>query len=114
MRISDWSSDVCSSDLLALGGQHDDRQVTEGGLAANPLQHLETAVRGQHHIEHQDVGRLMQQAVDGGVAIERGGDLPALAAEHEGQRFDEVGRSEEQTSALQSLMRNSYAAIYLK
>src|SRR3546814_15010417 len=89
MRISDWSSDVCSSDLLALGGQHDDRQVTEGRLAANPLQHLETAVRRQHHIEHQDVGRLMQQAVDGGVAIERGSDLPALAAEHEGQRSEE-------------------------
>src|SRR3546814_7855194 len=52
MRISDWSSDVCSSDLLLLGGTlHDDRMRAEevdvdrrgGGKAAtaggDPVHH---------------------------------------------------------------------------
>src|SRR3546814_5279454 len=119
MRISDWSSDVCSSDLvrerlgdegvgaqaqrgvavplLAPGGQHEDRQVAQTRLPAHPLQHLETAVRRQHDVEDENVGRLAQQAAHRRVAIEGGGDGPALA------------RSEEHTSELQSLMRISYA-----
>src|SRR3546814_7771653 len=34
MRISDWSSDVCSSDLAgrALGGHRGDRQLTDAAL----------------------------------------------------------------------------------
>src|SRR3546814_19555822 len=37
MRISDWSSDVCSSDLLLLVGR---RQFVEGRLLARPRQQL--------------------------------------------------------------------------
>src|SRR3546814_3031753 len=39
MRISDWSSDVCSSDLGALGRQQAKEGEAEGGLAGAALAH---------------------------------------------------------------------------
>src|SRR3546814_5963679 len=79
MHISDWSSDVCSSDLAP----------DAGTLAAeDPFpQGCRCAVRGAG-----------TQAGDRA----RPGGRPAL------------GRSEEHTSELQSLMRNSYAVFCLK
>src|SRR3546814_7252387 len=92
MRISDWSSDVCSSDLGVEGVlDHLDRVVT---LLAVQL-----------------LGDL-----DRGFAIVIGGvDDPLTALE----RVDLVqtlrhARSEEHTSELQSLMSISYAVFCLK
>src|SRR3546814_20884310 len=55
MRISDWSSDVCSSDLFA--GRWTGRATWLvglrqhcGGLAGRHVQHLQ-AVGGRHHAE---------------------------------------------------------------
>src|SRR3546814_5855171 len=93
MRISDWSSDVCSSDLLAA-----DRRVRIAfqGLALDafcgqPLHQLRRAVGA----DDRDLQRLFDLAL--GPALGQGQD-----------------RSEEHTSELQSLMRISYAVFCLK
>src|SRR3546814_4517112 len=102
MRISDWSSDVCSSDLDLPGrlrqanGSHGRRERTEAagqplrrplGVAALAFQAVQAARRGD------DAGGI---------------DLNARAGKIIGHR------SEEHTSELQSLMRISYAVFCLK
>src|SRR3546814_8292535 len=85
MRISDWSSDVCSSDLCNFdqydGGSEQNHERQCG------RDHDERAARGAECQIHQgkaDIGRIG------------------------------IGRSEEHTSELQSLMRISYAVFCLK
>src|SRR3546814_4153638 len=97
MRISDWSSDVCSSDLDVVDcladlrlGVHHERAVADDRL----------------------IDRLAGQDQYGRVAVGVQVDVTALAAEHQHFRF--AGRSEEHTSELQSLMRISYAVFCLK
>src|SRR3546814_5334432 len=114
MRISDWSSDVCSSDLAADPGQLVDRahrfEIARGLLEVahrlrRPLAiHLQVAQVGVHARHGQCVAAAQQ--------------LHACAAEV-GQRLLEAPlrrtrRSEEHTSELQSLMRISYAVFCLK
>src|SRR3546814_1127043 len=101
MRISDWSSDVCSSDL----------QPCEETLA----RHLALGVKG---LDRNGIER--HRAVHGGAAV-RLGDVQKLWPVHEvahvGRQLAEVAqavRSEEHTSELQSLMRISYAVFCLK
>src|SRR3546814_9159835 len=102
MRISDWSSDVCSSDLVCR------QQVDTHNLRfrAQLLDYLSPAARRNAEID--DMPRLPDQPVfliqfDGLV-----GRAAAIAF-----RF-RLLRSEEHTSELQSLMRNSYAVFCLK
>src|SRR3546814_10539049 len=90
MRISDWSSDVCSSDLLPCGvaGRSIDPGQGASGCGQPPMVH--------------DC---------------RAGDAPQpaeRAADHPGNAGTLSGRSEEHTSELQSLMRISYAVFCLK
>src|SRR3546814_3190295 len=85
MRISDWSSDVCSSDLHA----RRERVVGRGELVGRVDRRVE------------DVGQLV--AVRG--AEELIGVVGAGVVPHE--------RSEKHTSELQSLMRISYAVFCL-
>src|SRR3546814_2171091 len=127
MRISDWSSDVCSSDLLALNIQ--DLRLLGGVRVLGTLVDLELLV---HRAAE---GILRQHALDGGlddalrVALQRLAegfaleiaDVPGEAVVHlVGQLVagdvDLLGvdRSEEHTSELQSLMRISYAVFCLK
>src|SRR3546814_10187542 len=108
MRISDWSSDVCSSDLSAAGhlrGRH-------RRSAANVLGRI-VGKRGQRRAV----------SINGRFAVgEEGfphdtvgiGDpaLLGLRVAAGGRAFFE--RSEEHTSELQSLMRISYAVFCLK
>src|SRR3546814_5388960 len=135
MRISDWSSDVCSSDLRIddVDGGADLRV----GLGAELL-HL-----GAHVVE---VLRHFDRLVDGveavrcdlwavGHVLDGGGEVAdrvaegivvAERAEHRLHAIEVVGtylgaaqdrrllRSEEHTSELQSLMRISYAVLCLK
>src|SRR3546814_4552518 len=105
MRISDWSSDVCSSDLadvVAAGGRHDDR------IGAR---RLDLAKHGGA-LEAPHVGAGDERGGDRGV-IGGGGGVDLL---HRGGELfgGEAGRSEEHTSELQSLMRISYAVFCLK
>src|SRR3546814_8676722 len=126
MRISDWSSDVCSSDLLAR------QAIDDAGLAAvrfEEVAQLRAAVVLLHH-GIADVGavegageavRVLQLQAFGDLALGRrvGGrgerdprDVgPALV--QQGQ-LAVLARSEEHTSELQSLMRISYAVFSLK
>src|SRR3546814_10186519 len=112
MRISDWSSDVCSSDLgqarrQRRGELHDDRGGDIGHDAerddAHPLQ--AAARKGVEDFEDAARGRLA-------VKLRQRDRLDARQR-HEGQE-PEDDRSEEPTSALQSLMRTSYAVLCLK
>src|SRR3546814_10097507 len=100
MRISDWSSDVCSSDLA-----HDPRHHLEcGGIA-----HAADKEEQQHHGEEQWEAVRRQRP-------DHAGCCNHLHDEHpEGdKRATGPVRSEEHTSELQSLMRISYAVFCLK
>src|SRR3546814_1460916 len=118
MRISDWSSDVCSSDLG--GNRHPDRLAV---IAAElHLVALDRAFLAQQRqvasavlgvdVEIADVRRLagVQQPAED---LARGRTLvddETVLGAHHGDRH----RSEEHTSELQSLMRTSYAVFCLK
>src|SRR3546814_7719815 len=122
MRSSDWSSDVCSSDLV-IERLHPERHAVDAGVA-----------------EAVEPGRLDRGRVGLQGDLEVVGDPEGLAdgVEHGGRRFrlhqrrraaaeehaldpatagaGRLGlqRPEEHTSELQSLMRNSYADFGLK
>src|SRR3546814_10428332 len=100
MRISDWSSDVCSSDLVAVH------------RVAAPHHRMPLA---QHRADEP-----WQRRLDLVVAVARDQRHPAghprriERVEHPEQRIGLEARSEEHTSELQSLMRISYAVFCLK
>src|SRR3546814_9785136 len=125
MRIRDWSSDVCSSDLagavqgncftvhcadVAAGLTDNDHagRVVPGGKPALP----EAVEAAGCHVGEVEGGRA--PAADAGGARHHGVDLAeeqrAVALAGEGG----AGRSEEHTSELQSLMRHSYPVLCLK
>src|SRR3546814_7309490 len=87
MRISDWSSDVCSSDLLALVDRPGDRHSG---------------------FWYQEAAQCRRRSGFGGQ------ELQAVDEGRRGRRAEDAGRSEEHTSELQSLMRISYAVFCLK
>src|SRR3546814_3001594 len=102
MRISDWSSDVCSSDLI---GALQARVAKGGGFGVRRIARKPTARVG--------VGEeLRQMLVEFGIHRDDRGDRrfqDLLAIRGHRQRREL--RSEEHTSALQSLMRISYAVL---
>src|SRR3546814_1792879 len=111
MRISDWSSDVCSSDLAMF--------VADGSEAA------EAAIKlaRQYHVERGEPSRhrviARRQSYHGNTlgALSAGGNV-ARRALYQPYLLDwshiAPCRSEEHTSELQSLMRISYAVFCLK
>src|SRR3546814_6463038 len=104
MRISDWSSDVCSSDL----GRHRRQQYQP------PLRPTNEQGR-QHHANEQIT---QERHLDVGF-VRRGQATKVIESFLEGNRDGSLeklrlSRSEEHTSELQSLMRISYAVFYLK
>src|SRR3546814_5561509 len=110
MRISDWSSDVCSSDLQASARCTDYDPVS----------------LGPQRLPEHDVGQKERQAALGhapevlaGLQGSRrlAGQEGVLAVVHDRvslQQELKEARSEEHTSELQSLMRISYAVFCLK
>src|SRR3546814_3053876 len=119
MRISDWSSDVCSSDLSRLGYEvviNSDEEV--GSPSSARL--IEQAAQGK-------IAALTYEPAlpDGTLAGARAGSgnfsvLVIGKSAHAGRNPEEgrnaivAARSEEHTSELQSLMRISYAVFCLK
>src|SRR3546814_5143113 len=110
MRISDWSSDVCSSDLVRT------RQVDTADL-------LPCSVDEGLREHRKDIVRIVintgKVGEDGigdelGLLLGRGVEHDELGVDRIAERFSRVGRSEEHTSELQSLMRISYAVFCLK
>src|SRR3546814_9348930 len=116
MRISDWSSDVCSSDLARVDRtQLFDQQFAERGLErSEPLSRMIAQYRidariGERGIDADEVARLgtsFEPRGFGGQRLGVGLRLPHLL-------HHRVGRSEEPTSELPSLMRISYAVFCL-
>src|SRR3546814_1471911 len=96
MRISDWSSDVCSSDLR------------------KPESRARHSVTTEHFLEafaDRMVGDGNRQNADD---IDAGDDRRAKAGRLAGAEAAHLERSEEHTSELQSLMRISYAVFCLQ
>src|SRR3546814_9891847 len=101
MRISDWSSDVCSSDLMR-------NVLPYVSLAALLL--ATPALAQQSNLEK--LGQFKTTGVTEFTVIEQGGaNADAIRANLSKIKLP---RSEEHTSELQSLMRNSYAVFCLK
>src|SRR3546814_1007060 len=117
MRISDWSSDVCSSDLLA------PRNVINGELAGTGKGFNAEGVAFVRDLHASIAIAKIGFSDDDGCKLFGGSrEVEAVSADVDRDRvafIDEaaraiVGRSEEHTSELQSLMRISYAAFCLK
>src|SRR3546814_9533321 len=137
MRISDWSSDVCSSDLISTRTSElhavfgADVLVlmaeilvrlaeTQGGVAAfqerDVVAAAQVAIAALHDVDGEAGHVALAHGLD--VAGELARDRVALAAggEQDAQRVGHLlhrRRSEEHTSELQSLMRISYAVFCL-
>src|SRR3546814_9406590 len=111
MRISDWSSDVCSSDLLVESAQKRRRcdagsvdRLTEfqhgrGGCARRAGPRILPVYRGDAGQNRHWLRYCLRQSGDSQVIVRS--RVPRA-------------RSEEHTSELQSLMRISYAVFCLK
>src|SRR3546814_3763507 len=118
MRISDWSSDVCSSDLIdarqrfafhpfeegAAGGRNESEVAGDSGMVERRHGIAATRDRGQRAFARQRGGSLGKR--DGRGVERRRLECAERAVPHQ--------RSEEHTSELQSLMRNTYAVYCLK
>src|SRR3546814_4490204 len=133
MRISDWSSDVCSSDL-AREVADAERPVGQDGreLQRDALAERQRALGADQQVR-EVVGRTIRsqgiEVVAADPAQDLGearADLRRLASAEIEQVLEQGGdgivlieagtsiRSEEHTSELQSLLRISYAVFCLK
>src|SRR3546814_3146616 len=135
MRISDWSSDVCSSDLRPRADQRlepcrsGSKLLEHSKLAHEQLFAFEEQQDGRADADNrQPVGETERLAVEQPVHHRQIGE-GKLGKHNDGDREQHGGgahgaaqrqrahvqeRSEEHTSELQSLMRISYAVFCLK
>src|SRR3546814_4061017 len=105
MRISDWSSDVCSSDL-----RHD--AVRRGNRFYRRVQQRQPVAWGAAGDGRRDA--VIGAVRVGGAGVQRQSGGHRIGADDFRRGAVEFCRSEEHTSELQSLMRNSYAVFCLK
>src|SRR3546814_5354734 len=102
MRISDWSSDVCSSDLRKA------RVVEEVATFHEHREAPEQRLVGRRDVDVLAVARLVE-------VVRRMARQPrARALGHGAEPFVGRHRSEAHKSELKSLMRTSYAVFCLK
>src|SRR3546814_8574479 len=129
MRISDWSSDVCSSDLQR--PPDDQRLRGETRAVIPPAERLAAdgdAGKCVVEVRGPDAQRIEREAPAGALARRgdhqadragnlgdagRGDDQFGPRNPRRGDREERRGRSEEHTSELPSLMRSSYAVFCL-
>src|SRR3546814_3211928 len=119
MRISDWSSDVCSSDLSAWRVKARSMRTSRNWSGARPLgRAMEFMGRSRHGGRESNVGRgyALRRLLIGSSRIPgRRGGSPDLRHIRNGPGACNgilCDRSEEHTYELQSLMRISYAVLY--
>src|SRR3546814_3361703 len=130
MRISDWSSDVCSSDLPCAAVIRHEQRIADEGYITDPVGQVGGGVAGRVHCldlqrpkretlsideESVEVGAVGLQVIeceDWAEDLLHVTDMLANADQRAGLCLDI--RSEEHTSELQSLMRISYAVFCLK
>src|SRR3546814_5740587 len=144
MRISDWSSDVCSSDLLVEHTLKLDGQIREWAQRFADKHHALFLGRGPSYpvalegaLKLKEVSYIHAEAYPAGE-LKHGplalvdADMPVVAVAPNnalleklksnlqevrargGRLFVFADRSEEHTSELQSLIRSSYAVFCLK
>src|SRR3546814_4882377 len=131
MRISDWSSDVCSSDLLLQRGPFELHVLLAGldqlrqFVMALLEQHVDIAPRladgvlqiHQSVVDDDGVGQRSQHQCQPDECDQHvpPKEIPSgRGCANSGVRATIAVRSEEHTSELQSLMRISYAVFCLK
>src|SRR3546814_4835201 len=115
MRISDWSSDVCSSDLRTHRHKCPDHQPEPwraGGPAAWTA--ARRPVAAGSHRGGRDAAGWTNRRLPGGDSRRDRGAFRASVGRPDRRHGRSWRRSEEHTSELQSLMRISYAVICLK
>src|SRR3546814_7314038 len=105
MRISDWSSDVCSSDLEALQAVR--AASGDGSKSGGGIPRM-TALSRPAPANHRLVLTILHLTLSSHLPT-----VPRRQVDRVGLKQGE-GRSEEHTSELQSLMRTSYAVFCLK
>src|SRR3546814_2565102 len=114
MRISDWSSDVCSSDLLDPHRSYQARMPI--GIRCRKGFDLRAAVRRHHNHRADYRDSIISEKRSG--EDEPHGKVRAVEIFAMGRACLDAQiagvRSEEHTSELQSLMRISYAVFCLK
>src|SRR3546814_7842468 len=110
MRISDWSSDVCSSDLTRLRTATVTR-CCSSLLASEGVKRKPLALRPLRASAAASLG-----SAEAGVNDPMPSSMPIVSGRDGARRSGapSAGRSEEHTSELQSLMRISYAVFCLK
>src|SRR3546814_7298392 len=108
MRISDWSSDVCSSDFIEIGKLADaeagERRVGDGRAAIHAQGALRTKI---------DEFIINDEVPDVRGPLDTGMILEIIDVRGNAVLLQIIRRSEEHTSELQSLMRISYAVFCL-
>src|SRR3546814_8630173 len=104
MRISDWSSDVCSSDLRC---HHPVRRCQEATVR-KPRKQAATVHKNlsRPHRRGDPLAGLRGNLQTGNCRLRKKSQKACIRMRR--------GRSEEHTSELQSLMRTSYAVFCLK
>src|SRR3546814_6505950 len=115
MRISDWSSDVCSSDLTGRGDAGRLARRDPAGRRAGAVRAAAGLPHGPLRAERHSSRRWLQRlhAVDQ-PARRRHQRREVLLGGVRDPIQQRPRRSEEHTSELQSLMRISYAVFCLK
>src|SRR3546814_7471198 len=111
MHISDWSSDVCSSDLVAMVAEkqirlRDDRFQDRRRIGLPPVPQAPAPIAVEGHADPGCAGA--------GDGFERGGGAVGPERRRDARDVKPADRSEDNTSELPSLMRLSYAALSLK
>src|SRR3546814_2044061 len=130
MRISDWSSDVCSSDLCCGGALHCIDSDISSRLDVIPVQYrvivtsrprmacraCSDGVFQAPAPKHIVPGGLPTEALIADVLVRKNADHTPFYRQAQALRRQgiEIDRSEEPTSELESLIRISYAVLYLK
>src|SRR3546814_10069754 len=128
MRISDWSSDVCSSDLLNVLDPGEAFEAAERLRRAGKEKERAQVLADAHGRRHTMVSALLtilrkepptdreESIIDRALRVldEHHDGVPVLGdllrvIQDAPQEVRDVASSEEHTSELQSLMRNSYA-----
>src|SRR3546814_9072983 len=113
MRISDWSSDVCSSDLATIEAARAGEAGKGFAVVASEVKSLATQTAKATEEMSQQIGDIQSAT---GSAVQAIAQITATIEEVHGIASGiaaTVVRSEEHTSELQSLMRNSYPGFCL-
>src|SRR3546814_8904746 len=105
MRISDWSSDVCSSDLLVIASEPSAFCTSQ----AQPEPKVPTAVSVNCFLKSSTPPNCLTKA-----SVNFLPGAPCFGVRQFQKKLWFQTRSEEHTSELQSLMRISYAVFCLK